>query len=277
VAVRGIGRFETQFKDSSGTEMTPTAPTTIQRVARWLGEARRAIVFTGAGMSTESGIPDFRSPGGVWSRNRPVYYDEFLASAEARFEYWRQKADAADDFQRAQPNAGHLTIAAWEQAGRVTAVITQNIDGLHQQAGSRRVLELHGTARWITCVDCGQRFEPVPLIEEFRARQAVPPCPACGGRLKSATISFGQALPAEVLEESVALAQSSDLFLAIGSSLVVHPAAGLPEIARRGGARLVIINREPTDLDSAADAVIREPIGATLAQINEAMRQVVDS
>ncbi len=257
--------------------MTTALPSVIERVARWLSEARRAVVFTGAGMSTESGIPDFRSPGGVWSRNRPVYYDEFLASAEARFEYWRQKAEMADDFLRAQPNSGHLTIARWEQMGRLAAVITQNIDGLHQEAGSQKVLELHGTARWIACVDCHERFQPLPLIEAFRAEQAVPPCSACGGRLKSATISFGQALPVDVLEESNELAAASDVFLAIGSSLVVYPAAGLPEAARRAGAKLVIINRDPTDQDAAADAVIREPIGAALAQIDNAIRQVAGS
>jgi NAD-dependent deacetylase len=252
--------------------MTGALPSAIERVASWLGKARHAVVFTGAGISTESGIPDFRSPGGVWSRNRPVYYEDFLASPEARFEYWRQKSEAANDFQRAEPNTGHLMIARWEQMGRLAAVITQNIDGLHQQAGSRRVLELHGTARWIKCVDCEQRFEPKPLVEAFRTRQAVPPCPACGGRLKSATISFGQALPTEVLEESIQLAEASDLFLAIGSSLVVHPAAGLPQVARRAGAQLVIINRDPTEQDAAADAVIREPIGSTLARIDNAMR-----
>jgi len=251
--------------------MTQDVSSVIERVAGWLGEARQAVIFTGAGMSTESGIPDFRSPGGVWSKNEPVFYDQFLASAVARHEYWRQKSELADDFQRAQPNSGHLMIARWEQAGRVAAVITQNIDGLHQDAGSRRVLELHGTARWIECVDCHERFEPMPLIEAFRAAQAVPPCEACGGRLKSATISFGQALPTDVLESSIALSESSDLFLAIGSSLVVHPAAGLPEIARRAGAKLVIINREPTEQDAAADAVLHEPIGSTLARIGETM------
>jgi NAD-dependent deacetylase len=247
---------------------------TIERVAGWLREARSAVVFTGAGISTESGIPDFRSPGGVWSRNKPVYYNEFLASADARFEYWRQKAEAAGDFLQAQPNDGHRTIAKWEQSGRVAGVITQNIDGLHQEAGNRRVLELHGTARWVDCVDCGARFEPLPLLEAFRAEQKVPPCAECGGRLKSATISFGQALPTGVLEESVALAESSDLFFAIGSSLVVHPAAGLPQLARRAGARVVIINRDPTDQDLTAAAVLHEPIGATLLAIDEAMQRI---
>jgi NAD-dependent deacetylase len=257
--------------------MTRALPSMTERVANWLGKARHAVVFTGAGMSTESGIPDFRSPGGVWSRNRPVYYEDFLASPEARFEYWRQKAEAAHDFEQAEPNSGHLMIARWEQMGRLMAVITQNIDGLHQLAGSRKVLELHGTARWIACVDCSQRFQPQPLLAAFRTQQAVPPCPACGGRLKSATVSFGQTLPADVLEESIKLAEASDLFLAIGSSLVVHPAAGLPEVARRAGAQLVIINRDPTAQDATADAVIREPIGATLAQIDSAMRLAEDS
>jgi NAD-dependent deacetylase len=233
------------------------------------------VVFTGAGMSTESGIPDFRSPGGVWSRYQPVYFQEFLASAQARFEYWRQKAEAAADFIQAKPNAGHDVIARWEEAGRIVAVITQNIDGLHQDAGNRKVLELHGTARWVDCLDCGQRYEPVPLLEKFRAEQKVPPCAACGGRLKSATVSFGQSLPPEVLDESHELSAASDVFLAIGSSLVVYPAAGLPDVARRSGAHLVIINRDPTDFDEAADVVIREPIGATLAQIDAALRSTV--
>lgn len=246
-------------------------PGPIEQVARWLAEARHAVVFTGAGVSTESGIPDFRSPGGVWSRYQPVYYDDFLASTAARHEYWRQKAEAAADFDRAAPNAGHLTIARWEQAGRIVAVVTQNIDGLHQAAGSRRVLELHGTARWIQCVDCDERFQPAPLFERFRAQGQVPPCPACGGRLKNATISFGQPLPGDVLAEAAALAEASDLFIAVGSSLVVYPAAQLPQIARRSGARLAIINRDPTEQDSTADIVIREPIGGTLTAIDAAL------
>ena len=247
----------------------------IQQVAQWLSSARRAVIFTGAGMSTESGIPDFRSPNGVWSKNKPVYYQEFLASAEARFEYWRQKSLAAADFENAEPNVGHRIIARWEQAGRVTGVITQNIDGLHQMAGSRRVLELHGTVRWIVCVDCQERYEPLPLMAQFRQRQAVPDCQACGGRLKSATVSFGQSLPGGVLDESAEMASQSDVFLAIGSSLVVYPAAGLPDVARRAGAKLVIINRDPTDQDANAHAVLREPIGETLTRIDEAMSKAL--
>lgn len=156
----------------------------------------------------------------------------------------------------------------------MAGIVTQNIDGLHQAAGSRRVLELHGTARWVVCVDCQERYEPQPLLAEFRQRQVVPDCQACGGRLKSATVSFGQSLPPDVLEESLEMASQSDVFLAIGSSLVVYPAAGLPDVARRAGAKLVIINRDPTDQDAIADAVLHEPIGQTLTQLYEAMSQV---
>jgi NAD-dependent deacetylase len=252
--------------------MSQSPSTDAAQVAAWLREARQAVVFTGAGISTESGIPDFRSPGGVWSRNRPVDYREFLASAAARREYWRQKAEAAPDFMRAEPNVAHLAIARWEEQGRVAGVITQNIDGLHQRAGSRRVLELHGTAMSIVCVDCHARFEPLPLLEAFRTSGDVPLCAACGGeRLKSATVSFGQMLPEDVLEDAVHLARTCDLLLAIGSSLVVYPAAGLPELAQRNGARLVIINRDPTDQDAAADLVIHESIGATLAEVDAAL------
>ncbi len=253
--------------------MSRSEGSTIERVAGWLREAQHAVVFTGAGISTESGIPDFRSPGGVWSKNRPVYFDEFMSSAAARHEYWRQKSAAADAFINAEPNVAHRTIGEWERCGRIVAVITQNIDGLHQDGGSRRVLELHGTARWIACLDCEERFEPIPLIEEFRATQQVPPCPTCGGRLKSATVSFGQMLPTGILEQSFALAEASDLFFAIGSSLVVHPAASLPDVARSAAARLVIINRDETPLDAAADVVIREPIGQTIAAIDQALKR----
>ena len=240
-----------------------------KRIADWLADARRAVVFTGAGISTESGIPDFRSPGGIWSKYRTVYYDEFMASAEARHEYWRQKSEGHRDFADAQPNAGHRAIAKWEADQRVRGVITQNIDGLHQQAGNRSVLQLHGTARQILCQDCGALYEAEPLVAEFLETDRVPECRECSeGRLKHATISFGQALPQEVLEEAVQWCQQADLLFAIGSSLVVSPAADLPVLAKRGGSRLVIINRDETPLDGIADQVVREPIGATLAAID---------
>ena len=245
---------------------------TIQQVAQWLAEAERAVVFTGAGMSTESGIPDFRSPGGIWTRFRTVYYDEFMANPDARMEYWHQKATGHRDFADSEPNAGHQVIAKWQAAGRVRGVITQNIDGLHQIAGNEHVLELHGTAREIECQDCGARYDAEPLVAEFLETQTVPKCAQCHkGRLKHATVSFGQSLPAHVLEEAIEWSQEADLLLAIGSSLVVTPAADLPVIAKRSGGRLVIVNRDPTPLDSTADALLPGSIGEVLTAIDAAL------
>jgi NAD-dependent deacetylase len=242
-------------------------------VARWLFEAQSAVAFTGAGASTESGILDFRSPGGVWTKYRTVYFDEFLASAEARHEYWRQKCEAHQAFAEAEPNAGHRALARWESLGRLLGVITQNIDGLHQRAGSRNVLELHGTALEISCLGCRERYDAGPMVEQFLARQAVPDCPACGSSLmKHATISFGQALAPDALQTAYAWAKRSRLFLAIGSSLVVEPAASLPRKAKEYGARLVIINRDPTPQDDLADLVIRRPIGETLTEIERELQ-----
>jgi NAD-dependent deacetylase len=243
----------------------------LDRVADWVATAKTAIVLTGAGISTESGIPDFRSPGGVWSKYRTVYFDEFLESADARYEYWRQKCEAHRDFAAAQPNAGHQVLAGWEAADRIRGVITQNIDGLHHVAGSRRVLELHGTARQAACLSCADRFDIAPLVAEFLQNDRVPECPNCGGLLKHATISFGQSLPADVLMEAGRLSRAADLMLAIGSSLVVTPAANLPVIAKEHGARLVIINRDSTPIDFRADAILREPVGAALTAIDDAL------
>jgi NAD-dependent deacetylase len=195
-------------------------------------------------------------------------YQEFLAGAEARHEYWRQKCEGHRDFVAAEPNAGHRALARWERAGLLRGVITQNIDGLHQDAGSRHVLELHGTNRAITCLDCRRRFEPGPLVEEFLKTDTVPECPHCGGILKHATISFGQTLPSDVLEEAVERSRECRLFLAIGSSLVVEPAASLPRVAKTAGAKLVIINRDPTGHDEIADLVLHAPIGKTLSAID---------
>jgi hypothetical protein len=160
------------------------------QIARWLAESNRAVAFTGAGVSTESGIPDFRSPGGIWTKYRTIYFQEFLSSAEARLEYWQQKAEGQLDFSRAEPNAGHQTLARWEAAGRLQAVITQNIDGLHARAGSRRVLELHGTAREVSCLDCSARYDADEMVSRFQQTGAVPSCPSCGSDLmKHATVS----------------------------------------------------------------------------------------
>ena len=239
-----------------------------EQVAGWLRGARHGVAFTGAGISTESGIPDFRSPGGIWSKSQPVLFEDFLTSAQARHEYWRQKSHSHGDFAAAEPNDGHRVLAGWEARGWLRGLITQNIDGLHQAAGSRNVLQLHGTAREIACLGCPARFDPEPLVQQFLETGVVPECPKCGGLLKHATISFGQPLPADVLQEAIDRSRQCDLFLAMGSSLVVEPAASLPRLAGNSGARLVIINREPTDQDDRADVVLRAGIGETLLAID---------
>lgn len=242
-----------------GEDRIPEAAALIRE---WLSESRSAVAFTGAGISTESGIPDFRSPGGVWSQNRTVYFDEFLSSADARFEYWRQKSEAHRDFATAAPNITHQRLAEWESSGCLCGVITQNIDGLHQDAGSQQVLELHGTARWIACLDCDWREPADRLVADFQQTQIIPDCPTCGGILKHATVSFGQSLPSDTLRTAAQWATASDLFFALGSSLVVEPAASLPRMARDSGARLVIVNRDQTPLDAIANLVINAPLGS---------------
>jgi NAD-dependent deacetylase len=246
----------------------------IDQIAAWLRAARSAVAFTGAGVSTESGIPDFRSPNGVWSRTKPILFAEFLRSAESRLEYWRQKVESHPEIAAAQPNVTHRALADWEMSGRLRGVITQNIDGLHALAGSRSILELHGTAREVACLSCDWRCDAEPLVAEFKESGIVPRCPRCHGIVKHATISFGQSRPAEVLGEAMRWARNSDFFLVLGSSLVVEPAASLPRIAKEGGARLVIVNREATPLDAIADLVVQAPLGETLAAIQELIEEM---
>ncbi|MEW4452899.1 NAD-dependent deacylase [Bremerella sp. JC817] len=243
----------------------------IQLAALWLRKAKSAVVFTGAGISTESGIPDFRSPGGVWTKYRTVYFDEFCQSAEARHEYWTQKAESHKQFAAADPNIGHQIIAKWEEQGTIRGVITQNIDGLHQIAGSRDVLELHGTAREVGCLDCQARFPVDPFVDQFLETNEVPPCPDCGGRLKHATVSFGQSLPELVLHRAHRWCLEADVILTIGSSLVVYPAAGLPEAGKQNGAKLIVVNRDETGLDSIADMTIPGSCGEALAAMDAAL------
>jgi NAD-dependent deacetylase len=243
----------------------------LERIADWLARAERCVVFTGAGVSTESGIPDFRSPGGVWSRTKPVLFDDYCRDPQAQLEYWRQRAETHVQFADAQPNKAHRAFARWEAQGRIRAVITQNIDGLHQLAGSLTVVELHGTAREVGCLECGARFDAAEMLEKFQATQSVPRCERCGGLTKHATISFGQALSPEVMRTSMRWSREADLFFAIGSSLVVTPAADLPVLAKQSGARLVIINREPTPLDSLADLVLNCAIGSCMETVDSLM------
>ena len=239
----------------------------IARVVRLLTGAQRTVAFTGAGVSTESGIPDFRSPGGIWSRYRPVLFQDFLTSESARRDYWVMKREGYREFRQAKPNAGHRALASLEAAGKLVGIITQNIDGLHQDAGSRMVLELHGTSRRCVCLHCDQSYDPDIIQERLEAGVEIPLCENCGGLLKSATISFGQPMPVEVLTEAIHLCMSTDLVLVLGSSLQVEPAASLPLQAKRNGAALVIINRDPTPLDRVADVVLNESIGESLTAV----------
>ena len=216
-----------------------------------LQKASRPLFFTGAGMSTGSGIPDFRGPKGVWKTRKPVYYQDFLASEEARVEYWDYKLEGFEQFRDARPNAAHRALAELEQLGKVSALVTQNIDGLHQDAGNTSVIELHGTNREIECTSCGERTPPAPAFKEFKRTRQCPVC-ECGGYLKSATISFGQAMPVEELEKAFGLAEKGDLAVSIGSTLEVQPAASVPLQAVRNGAPYVVINQGETAHDNIA-------------------------
>lgn len=241
----------------------------VATLAAWMTECSAGCAFTGAGISTESGIPDFRSPGGVWSQNRTVYFDEFCRSAEDRKEYWRQKSIAHADFSRARPNVTHQMLALLESRFGFRGVITQNIDGLHQQAGSQQVLELHGTAREVACLKCAWREPADNWVAVFLATDVVPVCPECAGLIKHATISFGQSLDESTLQQAAQWSSEADLYLALGSSLVVEPAASLPRLAKSGGARLVVINRDETPLDRMADLNIRAPLGVVFSRLQE--------
>jgi len=238
----------------------------VESLARLLRKAERAVVFTGAGISTESGIPDFRSPGGVWDRMPPIYFNDFVSSAEMRRETWRRRFAMEDMFAMAKPNEGHKAVAELIRQGRAAVVITQNIDNLHQASGvpAEKVIELHGNTTYATCLDCGERYEIAPLRIRFEKHGEVPEC-SCGGYIKSATISFGQAMPEAAMARAQESTLEADVFLVLGSSLVVYPAAGFPLLAKRMGAKLAILNRTPTDQDKEADLVIRSGIGATLS------------
>lgn len=229
--------------------------------------AGRIVPFTGAGISTECGIPDFRSPGGLWSKNRPIDFDEFLAKQEMRDESWRRRFAMEDNFSSATPGRGHRALASLYRAGKIPGLITQNIDNLHQKSGiaERDIVELHGNTTYALCLQCEQRYELGWVREKFeKAGERAPDC-ACGGPIKTATVSFGQAMPSDAMQRAEALSNTCDLFLAIGSSLVVWPAAGFPLMAKRNGAALVIINREPTEFDEAADLVLHNDIGDVLS------------
>jgi NAD-dependent deacetylase len=241
-------------------------------LARMIDDARRVVVFTGAGISTESGIPDFRSPGGVWSRMKPIYFQEFVDDPAKRREAWRRTFTGAAGWTGASPNAGHHAVARLVRNGKVKAVITQNVDNLHQDSGvpADKIVELHGNASYAKCLDCDERHELDELKDSFLKAGEIPYCRRCGGLVKSATISFGQSMPHEPMARAQQVSLNCDLFLVLGSSLVVYPAAGFPLMAKRNGAALVIVNREPTELDVYANLVLNEEIGEVMAEVTSA-------
>lgn len=236
-------------------------------LARYLDEAQRVVVFTGAGISTESGIPDFRSPGGVWSKMKPIMFQDFVASPSVRREAWTRVFNKTAGWTGAKPNAGHEAVAALANAGKVSAIITQNVDNLHQDSGAalEKIVELHGNASYAKCLDCGQRHEIDDLQLPYERGEEIV-CTYCAGLLKTATISFGQSMPEAEMMRATEESRACDLFLVLGSSLVVFPAAGLPIEAKRHGAKLIIVNREPTELDHYADLVLNEEIGPLLTE-----------
>ena len=240
----------------------------LQEFASLIEAADRVVVFTGAGISTESGIPDFRSPGGTWTTQKPIDFSDFMRSDVARLETWRRRFAMEATLRQAAPNRGHRAVAELIRSGKAVSVITQNIDGLHQDSGvpDDRVIELHGNTTCAHCLDCGTRYDIEALRVDFEEDRIVPHC-ACGGWVKTATVSFGQSMPIDAMRRAERETLLADLFIAIGSSLVVYPAAAFPELAKRNGAALVILNLQQTGLDQIADLVLNRPIGDTLGAV----------
>lgn len=237
-------------------------------LAKHIDAADRVVIFTGAGISTESGIPDFRSPGGVWSKMQPIYFQDFVSDREARREAWRRVFERTAGWTGATPNVGHHAIAKLVEVGKVTSVVTQNVDNLHQDGGvpDEKVIEVHGNASYAKCLQCGKRYDYEALRPRWEADEEII-CDFCTGLLKSATISFGQAMPEEKMMFAESEALSCDLMIALGSSLVVYPAANIPLIAKQNGAKYVIINREATEHDPYADLVIHSEIGPLMREV----------
>ena len=234
-----------------------------QDLSQYIDEASNIVIFTGAGISTESGIPDFRGPQGVWKTNTPIYFQDFIGSEEVRKDSWKRKFSGQDIIKKAKPNIGHLAVAEVINKHESAYLITQNVDNLHQDAGvpDDKITEIHGNAHYASCLDCGIRYELNSIKKAFLENETVPYCDSCGGIIKTATISFGQPMPEEGMQIAQRKTLGCDLFITIGTSLVVYPAAGFPKLAKEIGAKLIIINNEPTDFDPIADLVIHEQIG----------------
>jgi len=247
----------------------------IERLAQLIIESKKVIVFTGAGISTESGIPDFRSPGGIWSKYDPEDFtiQKFLSGPAARKAIWKMSAESGL-LTEAEPNPAHYAIAELYHLGKLDCVITQNIDNLHQKAGvpEDKVFELHGNTRWAVCLSCRRRFPMPEVLQKIKAGIEVPDCPECQGILKPGAVFFGEALPQETLQEASRRSQNCDLFIVIGSTLLVYPAAYMPTYAREAGARLAILNLTPTPLDQYAAVVIRGGAGEVMSKVMEKVR-----
>ncbi len=251
----------------------------IKQAAQWIATSKGVVIFTGAGLSTESGIPDFRSPGGVWDRYNPedFYFQKFLASEASREKYWQMSTEMYEPIKKVPPNLAHLAIAELERLGKLDCVITQNIDGLHFKAGNseEKVIQLHGTAIYVSCLECGKRYDRDEIQERIRKGERAPRCGDCGGPLKPATISFGQAMPEKETNEAYRRSSLCDLFIVIGSSLVVQPAASMPVVAKQHGAKLVIINKDPTPCDDMADLVIHGQAGPIMGGILDRVKKAL--
>lgn len=235
----------------------------LDEFAARLRRSQAVVFFTGAGISTESGVPDFRSPGGVWTKYQPVLFQDFLASESARVQHWQLKRATYELFKTVNPNLAHYAIRDFEKRGQLLGLITQNIDGLHTLAGTSegKLVELHGTDRLVTCLDCGKRYDPAGVYENLGEEFTAPTCSDCGGYLKSANVSFGQSMPAAAMQRAQSWSEHAEIFIVIGSSLQVQPAASFPVVAKRSGALLAIVNRDPTPLDEIADFVHNGAIG----------------
>jgi NAD-dependent deacetylase len=244
---------------------------TVQEFATKIRESHEIVVFTGAGISTESGIPDFRSPGGLWTRYRPVTFQEYLSTESARIEAWKRRLETHEAHKNAKPNIGHYFIQSLDQKGKLIGLITQNVDGLHSEAGlvDEKIVELHGTNRKIICLKCNKFFDPDEVIKRLVGDFSSPNCDACGGILKAATVSFGQAMPQEAMRRAQEWTEQAAVFMVMGSSLQVQPAASFPVFAKRNGALLAIINREPTPLDEYGEFVHHGAIGEFCARFGE--------
>lgn len=255
--------------EAQGGEKREAIEEGIARLTAVLADAERLVAFTGAGISTESGIPDFRSPGGIWNRYKPVDFRTFLSSDEGKREYWRRGRNTYAVIREARPNPAHLALVELERLGKLALLITQNIDGLHTLAGSspERTVELHGTAHRVYCMNCGATETRDAIAARLDAGEAIPACRVCGGILRAATVAFGEPLPREPLRRAITAARGCDLFLIIGSSLVVNPAAQLPQFAAAAGAYVAILNQEPTPLDGLAQLVLRGAAGKVMARV----------